>query len=203
MSMLKGTISVTRFLALGPVPDDASLGVGLDRDRFRPFEDGLEEARVGWVDWRNHLLIPAESGWVQQGKYAAFALRIDTRKVPASTLKAHVDLKLQRLMDEKGWARVGNEIRLSIQDEVKAEILKKEQPRSKHLEILWDRKAGRVTTTATAAAALGAIQKLFMKSFGVELVTEGVLLVGERVSGIKAETLSELEPMELELKEIA
>ena len=77
---------------------------GLRQDQFRPFEDGLEEERLGWCDWRNPLITPPEEDWVVLERFAIFGLRIDTRRVPASLLKAHVDLRTQQLMKEKDLA---------------------------------------------------------------------------------------------------
>lgn len=37
MSLLQGSPTAARFLALGPVPPDADLHAGLVQDQFRPF----------------------------------------------------------------------------------------------------------------------------------------------------------------------
>ena len=104
MSLLQGTLSLRRFLVLGPVPAEQDLMDGLAQDRFRPFEDGVEEERMGWCDWRNPLICPPEEDWVVQERFAVFGLRIDTRRVPPSLLKAYVDLRIQQLMKEKDLA---------------------------------------------------------------------------------------------------
>jgi len=101
MSLLQGTLSLRRFLVLGPVPTEEDVLQGLRQDAFRPFEDGLEEERLGWCDWRNLLIAPPERDWVTQERFAVFGLRLDTRRVPAALLKAHVDLRLQNLQKEK------------------------------------------------------------------------------------------------------
>lgn len=49
MSLASGSITLKRFLSLGPAPEDGDLAAGLAQDRFRPFEDGLDEERMGWV----------------------------------------------------------------------------------------------------------------------------------------------------------
>ena len=112
MSMLQGTVSLKRFLVLGPVPDEKDLQSGLEQDQFRPFQDGLEEERMGWCDWRNPLITPPDENWVSQERFAVFGLRIDTRRVPPALLKAHVDLRLQALQKEKDLAFIGKEARI-------------------------------------------------------------------------------------------
>jgi len=201
MGLFNGSVTLARFMALGPAPEDEQVAAGLAQDRFRPFEDGLDEERAGWVDWRNPLLIPAEPDWVTLDRYALFTLRIDTRRVPSSLLKAHVDLRLRRLMAEKDLVRVGREARLSVQDEVKAELLKKVMPTPATIECAWDRKAGIVIAGAGSAKAREGMTRLFMKSFGVELQPMGpLILAGQVRPHLPADALAALDPFDLALE---
>ncbi len=202
MSLYNGGLSLRRFLVLGPVPTEDKLAEGLAEYQFRPFQDGLEEERAGWCDWRNPLILPPEKDWVCQERFALFGLRIDTRKVPATLLKAHVDLRLRRLMAEKDLAFIGKEARISMQDEVKAELLQKVLPSTKVSDVAWDLKQGVLWTTATGGRAYSSLVDLFMKSFGCELqALQGVLLYGH-VAPISPEALMALDPLDFELEEV-
>jgi len=202
MSLLQGSLSLRRFLVLGPVPGEQDLVEGLRQDHFRPFEDGLEEERLGWCDWRNPLICPPDGDWVVQERFAICGLRIDTRRVPASLLKAHVDLRTQQLMKEKDLAFLGKEARTSLQDEVKAELLRKVLPTPKVIEVAWDLKGGVLWTTASSSKTQGALIGLFMKSFGCELQPLAPLLLAGRLTPhIPVESLMALDPLDLELEE--
>lgn len=166
MSLLQGNLSLKRFLVLGPVPTEVDLLDGLRQDQFRPFEDGMEEERQGWCDWRNPLITPPDETWVTQERFAVFGLRIDTRRVPSMLLKAHVDLRIQQVMKEKDLSFVGKEARVSLADEVKAELLRKVLPTPKVVEVAWDLKGGVLWTTASSSKTQSALTELFMKSFG-------------------------------------
>lgn len=201
MSLLQGTLSLCRFLVLGPIPDEKELLDGLEQDHFRPFEDGMEEERVGWCDWRNPLIVPPDKDWVSQERFAIFGLRLDTRRVPATLLKAHVDLRLQKLMKEKDLAFIGKEARISLQDEVKVELLKKVLPTPKVVEVAWDLKGGVLWTTASSSKTQGALTGLFMKSFGCELQPLAPLLLAGRLAPhLPVEALMALDPLDLELE---
>lgn len=201
MSLLQGTLSLRRFLVLGPIPDEKELLDGLEQDHFRPFEDGMEEERVGWCDWRNPLIVPPDKDWVSQERFAIFGLRLDTRRVPAALLKAHVDLRLQKLMKEKDLAFIGKEARISLQDEVKVELLKKVLPTPKVVEVAWDLKGGVLWTTASSSKTQGALTGLFMKSFGCELQPLAPLLLAGRLAPhLPVEALMALDPLDLELE---
>jgi DNA recombination-dependent growth factor C len=202
MSLLQGTLSLRRFLVLGPIPAEAELLEGLRQDQFRPFEDGMEEERMGWCDWRNPLITPPEEAWVSQERFAIFGLRLDTRRVPAALLRAHVDLRLQKLMKEKDLAFIGKEARLSLQDEVKVELLRKVLPTPKVVEVAWDLKGGVLWTTASSSKTQGALTSLFMKSFGCELQPLAPLLLAGRLAPhLPVESLMALDPLNLELEQ--
>jgi DNA recombination-dependent growth factor C len=202
MSLLQGSLSLRRFLVLGPVPGDQDRVEGLRQDHFRPFEDGLEEERLGWCDWRNPLICPPDENWVVQERFAIFGLRIDMRRVPPSLLKAHVDLRIQQLLQEKDLAFVGKEARISLQDEIKVELLRKVLPTPKVIEVAWDLKGGILWTTASSSKTQGALTGLFMKSFGCELQPLAPLLLAGRLTPhIPVEVLMALDPLNLELEE--
>ena len=202
MSILQGTVSLKRFLVMGPVPDEKDLQAGLEQDQFRPFMDGLEEERVGWCDWRNPLITPPDETWVSQERFAVFALRIDTRRVPSMLLKAHVDLRLQALQKERDLTFVGKEARISLADEVKVELLRKVLPTPKVIEVAWDLKGGILWTTASSAKAQGVLSSLFIKSFGCEIHPLAPLVLSGRLCpDLSVEALMALDPLDLELEE--
>ena len=202
MSMLQGTVSLKRFLVLGPVPDPKDLQAGLEQDQFRPFQDGVDEERVGWCDWRNPLITPPDPDWVSQERFAVLGLRIDTRRVPPTLLKAHVDLRLQTLQKEKDLAFIGKEARISLQDEVKEELLRKVLPTPKVVEVAWDLKGGILWTTASSSKAQGALTTLFIKSFGCEIHPLAPLVLSGRLCPeLPVEALMALDPLDLELEE--
>ncbi len=203
MSMLQGTVSLKRFLVLGPVPGEEDLLAGLAQDQFRPFQDGLEEERMGWCDWRNPLITPPDGNWVSQERFAVFGLRIDTRRVPPTLLKAHVDLRLQALQKEKDLTFVGKEARISLADEVKVELLRKVLPSPKVVEVAWDLKGGILWTTASSSKAQGALASLFIKSFGCEVHPLAPLVLSGRLCpDLSVESLMALDPLDLELEEV-
>jgi len=202
VSILQGTVSLKRFLVMGPVPDAKDLQAGLEQDQFRPFQDGLEEERIGWCDWRNPLITPPDEDWVGQERFAVFALRIDTRRVPSTLLKAHVDLRLQSLQKEKDLAFVGKEARISLADEIKVELLRKVLPTPKVVEVAWDLKGGLLWTTASSGKAQGALTSLFIKSFGCEVHPLAPLVLSGRLCpDLSVEALMALDPLDLELEE--
>jgi DNA recombination-dependent growth factor C len=200
MSLLQGGLSLRRYLALGPVPEEKDLLDALDANAFRPFQDGSEEERLGWVDWRNPLISPPEKDWMMQDRFALFGLRIDTRRVPPILLKAHLELRLDSLVKQKDLAFIGKEARISLQDEVKSELLRKVLPTPRVVEVAWDLKGGVLWTTAASSKSQTALLQLFHKSFGIEVQPMTPLVFAGRVCPeIPPELLMGLSPLNLEL----
>lgn len=200
MSLLQGGLSLRRFLALGPVMEEREVLEALEANPFRPFQDGSEEERMGWVDWRNPLIIPPERDWVMQDRFALFGLRIDTRRVPPILLRAHMDLRLSTLQKEKDLAFVGKDARLALQDEVKADLLRKVLPTPRIVEVAWDLKGGMLWTTAASGKAQTALLQCFHKSFGIEIQPVAPLHLAARLCPeIPAEVLMALDPLDLEV----
>ena len=138
MSMLQGTVSLKRFLVLGPVPDEKDLQSGLEQDQFRPFQDGLEEERMGWCDWRNPLITPPDENWVSQERFAVFGLRIDTRGV---------------LVNFEAPSFAGCPVDWQPVD-VKVVADLPRQSSLDGLRVMWRREAGYVLTLALAGSSL-------------------------------------------------
>jgi DNA recombination-dependent growth factor C len=201
VSLLQGNFSLRRFLVFGQVPTEDDIHEGLRQDAFRPFEDGLEEERSGWADWRNLLITPPEENWVVQERFAILAIRIDTRKVPASLLRTQVELGVQALKEE-GLSFIGNVACCSIQDEVKADLTRKVLPTPKTIDMAWDLKAGILWTTATSTKSVDHLISLFIKSFGMEISLLAPLLLAGRVQPhLSAESLLALDPLDFSLEE--
>ena len=136
-----------------------------------------------------------------QDRFALFGLRIDTRRVPPLLLKAHVDLRLAALQKEKDLAFVGREARVALQDDVKAELLRKVLPTPRVIEVAWDLKGGVLWTTAASGKAQSALVQLFHKSFGIEIQSITPLhLAGRLCPEGPPEILMALEPLNLEIE---
>jgi len=195
----KGTASFRRMLGLGPVPNEIDIRKGLSEDQFRHFQDGLEEERMGWCDWRNPLLVPAAKDMpLLINDWAHLGFRIDSRKIPSSTLNAHVALRLSRMAKEQGLAFIGKEARTSIKDEIKMELLKKQPPVTKLIEVEWHLKSGVVLIGSTSKKVVEALTSMMIKSYGLQLLPMTPMLAAGKVAvDLQTDDIEALEPIAL------
>ena len=197
MSLLQGSISLRRFLVIGLIPNETDLLGGLTRNAFHPFEDSLDEERIGWCDWRNLLIAPPDKEWLLQERFALFSLRLDSRKIPVTLLKAEVDLRLSN-MQKNNTNIISKDARISLKDEVKAELLLKVLPVPKIVDVAWDLKQGMLWTTASSVKMQSVLITLFNKSFGCELQPLATLLLANQVlPGVSIESLIAMTPLDI------
>jgi hypothetical protein len=195
MPILNGSMSARRLLAMGPVPDPDLIADRLAEHRFRPFEDGLDTERIGFCDWRNPLIVPADPNWMSVDRWVLLGLRVDTRRVPGSTLKAHLDLKLSEWKTQRDRTFVPKEVKKELKDQVEAELLREAQPVTKLIEIAWDRKGGLVYAMGISAKQIGALSSYFAKCFNIDLKPFGPALVASKAHAPNA--LLGLDPLSL------
>lgn len=196
MSLIQGSIALKQFLVLGPIPTHEELLEGLRASEFRDPAEPKEEV-FGFCSHENLLDPPQEDDLFYENSIV-LGLRIDTRKVPPALLKSHVAKRLKALMKEKDLAFVSKEARISLEDEVKGQLLPKQSPVSKVVEVAWEQKQGLLRVTSSSTKVQTILTEIFVKAFGCELQPLApLLLAGRVVPALPVEGLLALDPFDL------
>jgi hypothetical protein len=109
----------------------------------------------------------------------AFALRLDTVKLPSDLLKAYyaIDLAALSKSNPSGLpsARQKREARDSARDRLEHEAKDGRYTKRKAIEVVWDRKSNELLFGTTSATQIDRLAVLFKNSFGknIEAVTAG------------------------------
>ncbi len=186
----KGTATVRRAFAMGPVPERDRVQEGLNKDRFRPFGDGSDEKTYGWAHWAN-IEKPAALDSSEIEDCYVFAMRVDTRKVPGSLLK----IRLNSEIEKRGF--LDKKARAALKDEIKEELLREIVPTPKAVDVAWDFKKGVVYTSATSRSDWSDLAELFSKSWGLDLMPmDPGGLAGHLVKPVLHSALKEMEPID-------
>jgi DNA recombination-dependent growth factor C len=189
-------MALKQFLVLGPVPEESELLASFNTFRFQEPAEAREEV-FGFCGHENLLDPPQEDNLFYEGNVVV-GLRIDTRKVPPNLLKSHVAKRLKALTKEKDLAFVSKEARISLEDEVKKELLPKQSPVSKVVELAWQTKQGILRVTSSSTKVQSLLAGIFMKAYGCELQPLVPLLLAGRVApALSVEGLMALDPYDL------
>lgn len=200
MSFLRNSVSFTRYALLDKISVEleASLPDILRRHAFRDIDDLPEERAWGWVafedmldtEWRG---APPRKG----GEYAAFALRLDTRRVPAAVLKKHYSLALraeEEAIRAQGRNYVARERRKELRERTLLMLQKRFLPVPALFQVLWNLPAGRLLIATLSPKVLDLFEDHFTRSFDLRLERLSPLgLAGELLPDTDMNRLAALE----------
>ena len=94
MGILSASCSFTRFKITEPVPKELWMEIPakLRQFAFQDIDDIAEERGWGWTSFEDMLDMQWRSAPPEKGAYLAFALRLDTRRIPPAVLKKYVTI---------------------------------------------------------------------------------------------------------------
>ena len=129
MGLLGASCSFTRFRITDTVPKEFWMEIPskLKQFAFQDIDDIAEERGWGWTSFEDMLDTQWRSAPPEKGAYLAFALRLDTRRIPPAVLKKHVMIALR---EEE--ARI-NELR----DQVKLRLMGRFLPIPAVFDVAW------------------------------------------------------------------
>ncbi|MDF1702711.1 MAG: recombination-associated protein RdgC [Planctomycetota bacterium] len=103
----------------------------LTERRFLPLMAD-QERTYGWVTSDNLLVTDFHAGTVMRGEWAAFGLRVDTRRVNARLLRAQIDLEVQArlkgMQDAGDKPRIGRDERKELREDLRKELMRQTSP---------------------------------------------------------------------------
>jgi hypothetical protein len=177
MGFFTGRVSFLRYRVDGPAPELfgpdhlemlSSHAIGTERVAAK---DGTE---AGWSAGEDILDLGFDLAKNVVNDTLHFALRVDSKKLPADLLRAYAREELQALAADnpsgRPSARQKKEAREAARERLEAEAQDGRYTRRKAYPILWDRLANQVLVGTTSASVLDHVHRLFQETFGAALV---------------------------------
>jgi len=168
------TQSFCRYRIHGEVPSPYGerFHERLKERRFLPLQ-GDEERAYGWVTADNLLVTEFHIGTVLHGEYAAFALRVDRRRVNARLLRAHLELDIQAQLkaahDGGGRVRLGRDERREMREALRRDMLQRTSPSVDAYTVLLHPKKRLVHVLTLGRAANELVRLHFRDTFEADL----------------------------------
>jgi len=191
-------MTVKRMLASGPpMPKFRERYVeSLNAYAVRPLEPESDEDRVcGWATVAHPLDTAFESDKVIFNEYLCLTYRIDTLKVPATTLRLHQHEAELAWLAENHMETMPRGQRKELQEEIRLRLRKRMVPAIKTVDLVWNTSTTQVWIWTHSAKVIEEIEELFHKTFDLELRTCDPYSVAERaLEGPLAEALEASEP---------
>lgn len=171
MGILANTVSICHFRVMGDIPGTHELfdwvSERLARHGFRSIEETAEELSTGWVqvdDHRDSSFSLPSAFW--RDHYLVFTLRRDQRRLPASLLKAYLQVaSFEFLQANPGLNRVPKQKREELRESVRLSLLARTLPVPAAYDAVWDTRTGLVTFTSLSSKTAEIFESLFKKTF--------------------------------------
>ena len=174
MGFLSASTSFVRYRVLEEVPGGlwAQLPDKLREYAFQDIDHTSDERSFGWVSIDNMLDITLSETPPFKGEFAAFALRLDTRRISPAVFKKHYQLALEELtasMKEKGTPFVGRDRKKELKDQVKLKLLGRTLPVPAVFDVVWNIQNNRVALASTQDKIKQLFEDLFTQTFQLHL----------------------------------
>lgn len=200
MGIMSASGSFTRYR----IVEDVSQGLWLEvqdrlaQDCFQEIDDTADEHSYGWVSIEDMLDTAWAAGTPFKGEYVAFALRLDTRRIPAAVFKKYYQIGLQEAMakaKEQGKKFVGREAKRELKENVKLWLLRQTLPVPAVFDVVWNMRTNRILLGSTQNTARTLFEDLFTKSFELHLEPLTPYYLAQNIGGEKIlEKLESYEP---------
>lgn len=178
MAIASGTASYLRFSA-EPVPDqfEQRFCEALYNHRFTEIDPRSEvEKNHGWVRFDDAFSAEFDPATlVLPSGQMLFRMRVDTLKIPASTLKAYVDQAGRQRAQRDGRDKLGRKEMDALKLEVKKQLRVRSLPKLQLVEAAWNVQTGEVRLFSTSKGTATLFVDHFEKTFERKLQFVGLL----------------------------
>ena len=174
MGILKGPLSGRRYRIVGDLPEGftdefiAALNTNQHREPQSPTHKGQS---IG--SCQLHNLLDVDFSDVNQwlyNHYALFALRVDTKTVPAKLLRAHLEKRQQAWCLANNRPKAPAAVREELREALEQEMLLKTLPRVQTMEVSWNMNDRWLFFTSDGELPNENFQKLFLRTFGLRAI---------------------------------
>jgi len=183
LGALSGGTTVKRLVADGPPVDGFRTRYveALEAYAFRPLTVESEEDRAtGWATVAHPLDTRFDADKVLFNEYLCVTYRVDTVRVPSSTLKLYQrEAELQWLAENHRESMPRNQRKILF-EEVRRELRGKTLPTIKAIDLVWNTVSGQVWVWTQNGKLIEEIDELFQKTFDRGLLPSDPFSVGER-----------------------
>lgn len=174
MGILSASCSFTRFKITEPVPKELWMEIPakLRQFAFQDIDDIAEERGWGWTSFEDMLDTQWRSAPPEKGAYLAFALRLDTRRIPPAVLKKYVTIALREeevRIKEQGKKFIARDRKNELRDQVKLRLMGRFLPIPAVFDVAWATDTNIVYLASTQTKLIELFMNHFTLTFDLHL----------------------------------
>ncbi len=170
MGILSSSVSLTRYRIVGDIPDEfwSEIPDRLKKYKFRDIDQSTDERSFGWTSFDDMLDTSWSLSTPHKADYLAFALRLDTRRIPPAVMKKHFRLALDQARKEleaKGQKFISRDQKKEIKENVTIRLFARTLPIPAVFDVVWDTAGSLVYLGSTSPKIKELFQDLFTNTF--------------------------------------
>lgn len=172
MGLLSATTSLTRYKVDGKLEDPIldAIAAGLKNNTISDIDDNPSEQAIGWAGFQDPFNPNFDGSSFMIGTYIVFALRVDKKSVPTKMVQKHCSIESAKRLKASGRDFLSANEKRMIKDHV-INLLNLKMPSTPSVyDVVWLYETGELWFFSNLKSANEALETLFIKSFGVNLV---------------------------------
>ena len=197
MSILSGSVSITRYKVFGKVsaPITENIAMGLSDNTIAEIDNQVSEKAVGWTSFEKPFQPNFEGSSFVYGSYFVFALRIDKKNIPSKVLKKQYAIEAAKWMAENGRDYLSKTEKKMLKEHVINGLSLRVPATPNVYDIIWNHEDSLIWLFSNLKAANEELETLFVKSFGLSLIRLFPYTAAELSSGLSDAQRDELQKL--------
>jgi hypothetical protein len=173
MSLLKGSLGLSRYKVEGELPSDfwSWLNRKILQNIFIDIESSTADKSSGWVSAHDYFDVGFAFETYNFNPYVVLGLRQDKRTVSAALVRKYHRLEINRQRKLQPEAVISKPDREMLKEKARLQLLARIPPQTATWEMCWHTGRGEVWLTTTSRSLLEVSLELFQKSFNPLFLT--------------------------------
>ena len=172
MSILSGTVSITRYKVQGKInaPIIYNISDGLKHNTILEIDNQISDKSTGWTSFDKPFQPDFDGSSFVYGNYFVFALRIDKKNIAAKVLKKHYTIEVAKRMADSGRDFLSKNEKKLVKEHVISQLSVR-IPATPHIyDLVWNYEDAMIWFFSNLKAANEELETLFSKSFNLSLI---------------------------------
>ena len=194
MSILSGTVSITRYKVNGKIkaPIIDNIADGLKSNTILEIDNQISDKAIGWTTFDKPFQPDFEGSSFVYGNYFIFALRIDKKNIAAKVLKKHYTIEAAKRLADSGRDFLSKNEKNLVKEHVISKLIVRIPATPNIYDLVWNYEDSMVWFFTNLKAANEELETLFSKSFNLSLIRLFPYTAAELSSDLSDSQLDEL-----------
>jgi DNA recombination-dependent growth factor C len=197
MSILSGTVSITRYKVQGKIsaPIIDYISDGLKSNTILEIDNQISDKSIGWTSFDKPFQPDFDGSSFVYGNYFVFALRIDKKNIAAKVLKKHYTIEVAKRLADSGRDFLSKTEKKLVKEHVINQLSARIPATPNIYDLVWNYEDSMIWFFSNLKAANEELETLFAKSFNLSLIRLFPYTAAQQSADLSDSQLDELQKL--------